>query len=347
MTTRVGVIGLGLMGDVHVRAFQGHPDFEVVAVCDPDALRLNQVADSQRVARRYTSHEELVAREQLDLLAIAAPPRFHAPLTKAACARGWHVLCEKPMAMSVAEAEAMAAAAHTAGRIHILGHQSRFNPVRARIRELLAAGAIGAPRHLLYYQLAEGIAATARWTWWSSRAEGGGMLNEYASHQIDLARWWLGEITAADGRIATFQATRPAGDGTPSAVTSDDYAEVGLTFESGALARIIVSAASGSRSGPRLEIHGVAGSLVLDADDRLWLTRPGGTVEELTVPETRPSLIGWGRNDTFTPAFQRLVEELAVAIRDGRQPRHVATLDDGVVIQRVLEAARSGERYER
>jgi predicted dehydrogenase len=311
-------------------------------------MRLAQVADSQHVARRYTAHDDLVAHEQLDLLAIATPPPFHAPLTTAAFARGWHVLCEKPMAMSVAEAETMVAAARAAGRIHILGHQSRFNPVRARIRELLAAGAIGAPRHLLYYQFAEGIAATARWTWWSSREQGGGMLNEYASHQIDLARWYLGEIAAADGRVATFQTARPAGDGSLRAVTSDDYAEVGLTFAIGAQARIIVSAASGSRSGPRLEIHGSAGSLLLDADDRLWLTRSGGaSAEELTVPETRPSLIGWGRNDTFTPAFQRLVEELALAIREGRQPRNVATLDDGVVIQRVLEAARSRRRYER
>ena len=344
MTYRVGVIGLGLMGDVHVRAFQRHPDFEVVAVCDADPVRMNAVADAQAVRARYLSHAELVANETLDVLTIATPPRYHRELALAGFAHSWHVLCEKPMAMSLGEATEMAAAAHASGRIHVLGHQSRFNPVRARIRELVAQGYLGTPRHLHYHHFAPGNAATARWTWWSSRDQGGGMLGEYASHQIDLARWYLGDIVEAEGRVATFQKSRP-GDDMMRRVTSDDYAEVGLAFAGGAVARIVVSAASASRSGPRLELHGSQGSLVLDADDRLWGTRGSTDPEDLTVPETRPSLIGWGRNDTFTPAFQRLVEALAVALASGRQPESAATLDDGVAIQHVLDAARSGGRY--
>lgn len=345
MTYRVGVIGLGLMGDVHVCAFQGHSDFEVVAVCDPDPQVLARVATARKIAARYGSAAELLARERLDILTIAAPPRYHAPLALAAFQKGCHVICEKPMAMSVAEAEAMAAAARSSGKVHVLGHQSRFNPVRARLRDLIADGYIGSARHALYYQFVAGNAATARWSWWSSREEGGGMLGEYASHQIDLIRWYLGDIIEADGRVATFEQERPDGKGGLRPVTSDDYAEVGLKLRGGASARIIVSAASGSRSGPRLELHGSQGSLVLDAEDRLWGMRGSREPEELTVAETRPSLIGWAKNDTFTPAFQRLVEALAVTLPQGRGPAAAADFSDGLAIQHVLDAARDGGRY--
>lgn len=345
MTYRVGVIGLGLMGDVHVRAFQGHPDFQVVAVCDPNPAVLEGIADAQKVSARYASPHELVEKEELDILTIATPPRHHAELAIAGFERGWHVLCEKPMAMSVAEAEAMVAAARAAKRVHILGHQSRFNPVRARIRELIRDGYIGTPRHALYHQFAAGIASTVRWSWWSTRKEGGGMLGEYASHQIDLLRWYFGPITEAEGRISIFQQSRPDAEGRMQPVTSDDYAEVGLTLGNGVVARIIVSAASGSRSGPQLELHGSGGSLILAAGDRLWGVRGSAEPEDLTVPETRPSLIGWAANDTFTPAFQRLVEALAQTLPKGRKPEAAADLEDGLAIQQVLDAARSGLRY--
>lgn len=345
MTYRVGVIGLGLMGDVHVRAFQGHADFEVVAVSDPDAAILATVADARKITARYASAHELIAREKLDILTIATPPRYHAGLAIAGFERGLHVLCEKPMAMSIAEAERMVDAARISAKVHILGHQSRFNPVRAHIRDLIAQGYIGTPRHALYHQFAPGNAATARWSWWSSLAEGGGMLGEYASHQIDLLRWYLGGIVEAEGRVATYQHERPDAAGHLRPVTSDDYAEVGLILSGDVTARIIVSAASGSRSGPRFEMHGSGGALILDAEDRLWGIRNSKEPEELTVAETRPSLIGWGKNDTFTPAFQRLVEALAVTLPKGKRPDAAADLEDGLVIQRVLDAARSGRRY--
>ncbi len=345
MTWRVGVIGLGLMGDVHVRAFQQHPAFSVVAVCDPNPAVLASVADREGVARRYADGATLIASEDLDILTIASPPRHHAPLVLAAFARGCHVICEKPMAMSVHEAEQMLSAARAAGRVHILGHQSRYNPVRARIRTLLKEGYIGTPRHALYHQFATGNAATRRWSWWSSRDEGGGMLCEYASHQIDLLRWYLGPITMAEGRVEVFQHTRPDGEGNERAVTSDDYAEVGLTLGDGVAARIIVSAASGSGSGPRLEIHGSLGSLMLLPGDRLLGVRGDAEAVDLSVPEDRPSLIGWGSNDTFTPAFQRLVEALAESLPRGEKPEAAADFEDGLAIQRVLDAARSGIRY--
>ncbi|MGE4248730.1 MAG: Gfo/Idh/MocA family protein [Parvibaculaceae bacterium] len=345
MIYRVGVIGLGLMGDVHVRAFQGHAAFEVVAVADPNGAVCEAVAQAQGVAARYASPHELIARETLDILTIATPPRYHAELAIAGFARGCHVLCEKPMAMSAGEAQAMLQAASASGKVHVLGHQSRFNPVRARIRELVLAGYIGTPRHALYHHFAPGNTATARWSWWSSREEGGGMLGEYASHQIDLLRWYLGEIAAADGSVTTFGSARPDETGRLRQVTSDDHAEVGLTMTDGAKVRIIVCAASGSRSGPRLELHGSAGSLALDAEDRLWGCRGAGGPEELTVAETRPSLIGWAKNDTFTPAFQRLVEALALTLPEGRAPEAAADFADGLAIQHVLDAARSGRSY--
>lgn len=346
MAYRVAVIGLGLMGDVQIVGFQRSGAFEVVAACDINEARAREVADNRGVAKVYTDAEELIEREELDLLAIATPPDSHCSLSQAGFARGWHVLCEKPTAMNADEAQRMLAAQQASGRIGVIDHELRFNPVRSKMRKLIADGYVGRPRHVHLWSISAGMWEMAKWTWWSTKEHGGGLLGEVASHQVDLLRWFFGEVASARGRIHTFTTERADANGVVKPVTSDDYAALSLTFQSGVLAEVTLSAAGGSNAGRRIEVHGDGGSLALDAEERLWGWPQGATEpEELTEPETMESLIGYP-GDYYSPAFLRLVEALAKAMRQGGHPDPAATFADGLAIQRVLDAVRASSGQE-
>lgn len=346
MTYRVAVIGLGLMGDVQIVGFQRAGAYEVVAACDINETRAREVCANRGVKKVYTDADELIASEQFDVLAIATPPDTHHHLSLAGFERGAHVLCEKPTAMDAAQAEAMLAAQQSSGRIGIIDHELRFNPVRTRMRELIRGGYIGKPRHVLLWSITAGMWEMAKWTWWSTTEHGGGLIGEVGSHQVDLLRWFLGEVSSARGRVHTFTTSRADAEGVVRPVTSDDYAEISLTFDSGALGTIVLSAAGGADSGRRIEVHGDGGSLILDADERLWGRRSGASEpEDLTVIETEPSLIGYP-NDYYSPAFLRLTQAFAKAMDEGKHPDPAATFADGLAIQRVLDAARGGTGQE-
>ncbi len=346
MTYRVAVIGLGLMGDVSIAGLQKSGAFEVVAACDINVERAREVAASRGVAKVYTDADALIANEELDLLAIATPPDTHRHLSEAGFARGWHILCEKPAAMNTAEAEQMLAAQKASGRIGVIDHELRFNPVRTKLQRLIAEGYIGRPRHAHLWSISAGMWEMSKWTWWSTTEHGGGLLGEVASHQVDQLRWYLGDVAAARGRIHTFTTERADAAGAVKPVTSDDYAALSLTFKSGALAEVVLSAAGGSNAGRRIEIHGDGGSLALDVDERLWGWKAGATEpEELTEPEPMESLIGYP-GDYYSPAYLRLVEALAIGMMEGHHPHPAATFEDGLAIQKILDSARTGTGHE-
>ena len=112
---RMGVIGLG-MGQGHARGYQSHPNAELVALCDLDGKRLQKVAEDLAVEQTYVDVDEMLKKADLDAVSVALPNKLHAPMSIKALRRGLHVLCEKPMARTVREAERMLAAANKANR---------------------------------------------------------------------------------------------------------------------------------------------------------------------------------------------------------------------------------------
>ena len=139
---RVGIVGLGFGAQVHLPAFQSE-GWEVAAVCSRHADKARAVADAAGVADICTDPMELVAREDISAVAISTPPRTHHPITMAALAAGKHVLCEKPFAMSAAEAAQMRDAAAKRGLAGMVAHEFRYAPQRAYVKQLLRGGYVG------------------------------------------------------------------------------------------------------------------------------------------------------------------------------------------------------------
>jgi predicted dehydrogenase len=188
---KVGVIGLGI-GRHHVAGYQKHPAAEVVAVADLDEARLEEIADKFEVPQRYTSGEVMVAEEDLDVVSVATPNKFHKPLTIAALEAGCHVLCEKPMAMSAAEGREMLAAAEAADKRLMINFSYRFNEQSQALKREVDAGILGD----IYFgrtvwHRRRGLPRFGGW--FGQRAlSGGGPLIDLGVHRLDLALWLMG-----------------------------------------------------------------------------------------------------------------------------------------------------------
>ncbi len=188
---RVGVIGLG-MGRAHIKGWQEHPNVEVVAIADPDAVRLDKVGTEFGVAGRYASAEAMLAAEQLDVVSVCTPNKFHKELTLAALAAGCHVLCEKPMAMNAVEGRAMLDAAQAAGKRLMINFSYRFSAASRALKTQVDAGLFGD----FYYGRSvwhrrRGMPGFGGWFGTKALA-GGGPLIDLGVHRLDLALWLMG-----------------------------------------------------------------------------------------------------------------------------------------------------------
>ena len=265
---RVAVAGLHI-GRGHARAVAAHPRADLVAVCDPNEALAREVADAYGDPAIYADYDAMLAAESLDGVCIATPNRLHAPMARAAIARGLHVLCEKPLTLDTGEARDLLARARTAGVTHAVNFSNRPNPAVRYVREQLDAGVLGRvyEAHLTYLQdwLAD---ADAPYTWRNSAAESGsGALGDIASHVLDRGRLFVGEVGAVSACLGVAISERPRPDGTPGRVDADDLASLHLRYRDGAHGIVRVSrVARGRCDVRRVELYGERASLALEID---------------------------------------------------------------------------------
>jgi predicted dehydrogenase len=342
---RVGVIGTGFGSLVQIPAFRAHPRAEVVAVASGTPGKAKKAADAFGVPHGFDDWRKLVSAD-LDLVSITTPPSLHHAMALAALDAGRHVLCEKPMAMSAAESEDMLAHGERARRIHVIDHELRFNPNRRKARMLIEEGFVGAPRHALLTAVnASRLDPAKPWGWWFDEARGGGLLGAVGSHQVDLLRYWLGDITAVSGTADPVVPERPLPDGAGRRrVTADEFTTFSLRFRSGAVGTVFLSCVAAHGVGPRIEVWGDEGYLLLDAEDRLWGARQGKALADLTEPETLKPAPGMEYVSLWGVSFVRLADHLISAVLDGAPVAPAATFQDGLAVQRVLDAVRRTTR---
>jgi len=188
---RVGVVGLG-MGSVHVEGYQEDGRAEVVALCDVEAARLEKVGRKYGVAELFTDAGEMFRKARLDAVSIATPNTFHAPLTIGAFRRGLHVLCEKPMAMTVREAQRMLEAGKKARRNLMINFSYRFSDMSYALKQQVEAGVVGD----IYFgrtvwHRRRGVPGFGGW-FGQKELAGGGPLIDLGVHRLDLALWLMG-----------------------------------------------------------------------------------------------------------------------------------------------------------
>ncbi len=201
---RVALIGAGGMGRVHLKCYRNNPQARIVAICDLAAPRMRDdgfIALSKKKdnpdplnltgIHLYEYHEDLLAREEVDLVDICLPSRLHAPVSIAALQRGRHVFCEKPMAMTVPDCQAMQQAALEADRQLVIGHSLRYMPSYTAAHDLLTSGRLGRVEYARFHR-SGGIPVGSHNNWLTNGAESGGVALDLHVHDIDTAHWWFG-----------------------------------------------------------------------------------------------------------------------------------------------------------
>ncbi len=333
---RVGILGSGFGGTVHAPAFVAQGSFDVVAIASP--RNAEKVARERKIPNAYATLDEMLARAELDVLSIAAPPFEHRTATLAGLARGLHVLCEKPMALDVAEAEEMLAAARSAGTVCAIAHEFRYTPERQALYELARNEHLGALR-AIEVTLANGTlrADVERAnSWWFERARGGGATGAFLSHLVDQANWLAGRTPAAStGYERTANPVRTGKDGTfASDVADGSFATI--DYGDG-LVGVVSFDGTRAADGATIAVHGERRTGVASGPNLLelatYVVDDEETAELDLTPQPHAHLSAAHAN---LPAFVTMLDAFAARI-DGTAAQ-LPTFEDGLATQRVLAA---------
>jgi predicted dehydrogenase len=330
------VIGLG-MGGGHLHGYAGHPACTIAAICDTDRQRLAAKAAEYKLdaSRCFTSTEALFRAAKglkLNAVSVALPNALHAPVTIAALRAGCHVLCEKPMATSVAEARQMIAAARRARRTLGINLSFRFTPQSRALKDIVDSGKLGR----VYY---------AHTRWWRQRGlpglgswfgikkmSGGGPIIDLGVHRMDLAMWLMGSPHPVAASGATYDpiASRLARQ-QKKAFDVEDLGAAFVRFDNGATLSLEASWAGfmGKNEDMVTEVLGDRGGIVqknldegYEFEARVYSEECGALVETLVKRRLAP-----------TPSPYA---EFIDALLEGRPS--LATAEDGLRVQQVLDA---------
>ena len=271
----VGLIGTGFMGKCHAMAygavkavFGDVPHMRRVALCDVDAGHAAKCAEEFGFEGSTTNWRTLLSNPDIGLISITSPNGLHREMAVAALEAGKHVWCEKPMALTIADAKAMAAAAVKSGRATALGYGYLRNPALQFARQLIAQGVIGTPFDFRGSVDEDYMADPAlQWSWRLTQKDAGlGALGDLTVHLISLAQELMGDISSLCAMVDVVHATRPvAGKSETAQVENDDIAHALVRFASGARGTLASSRiAHGRKNGLRIEVHGSRGTLWLD-----------------------------------------------------------------------------------
>lgn len=362
----LAIVGGGMIARAHAAALLQVPFYF------PDVLRwrprlvCEATAELAEAARQRLGFDECavgwhdaISRSDIDAVLVATPPDLHHDVAIAALEAGKHVLCEKPLARSAAEAKDMARTASEANVVALCGFNYRCAPALLQARRMMRECACGEIYHVSgrYLQdFARDASRPVNWRYQAARG-GSGAMADIGSHLLDSVRWLAGDMTSVTGVKRTVVAERPASEGGQNvAIDVDDHAAFLTRFETGALGTFEVSrVASGRGNGLQLEIYGTAGSIAFDwqrsnelqyfstaeAADRQGFRRviAGPAFPRYPAPLPVPGL-GVGYLETMVVQLAEFARAIA-----GQAELELATFEDGLHVASLVDAVlRSTER---
>jgi predicted dehydrogenase len=368
----VGIAGTGFIGAVHARSAR-LAGAQVMGVAASTPASAQRAAERIGAARAYASAEELVVDPAIDVVHICTPNHLHAPLAQAALAAGKHVVCEKPLAISAAEAEALEDAARAAGRVAAVPFVYRYYPTVREARARVAGHELGAV-HLVHGAYLQDWLLSADDHNWRVDPGLGGASRAFAdigSHWCDLAEFVTGHRIARlaarthtavperrDGpaRAAFAAAEEDDGAGALRAVATEDVALLQFETDRGAVGSLVVSQVSaGRKNALRLEVDAADGALAFDQEEpeTLWWGRRAAATLLRRDPATlspsaaRLATLPPGHPQGYADCFDLFVADVYAAIADGADPDGLPRFADGVRAARLTETVMASAREQR
>ena len=374
----MGIVGAGFVGPHHIDAVRRLGFVDVVAVAGSSEASASAKAKSLGVAKGYGSYEALLDDPNVHVVHNATPNYLHYPVNAAAIAKGKHVVSDKPLAMTAAEAKKLLDQATKAGIVHAVTFNYRGNPLVQQARLAIARGDIGKPHFLFGHYVQDWLLKDTDYSWRLEPDKGGASsaLGDIGSHWCDLAQHISGlRITDVLGDITTVIPTRKRPKGSREAFAAagsnedvelvdikvEDLASVLLKFDNGAKGAFSVGqVCSGHKNDLSLEICGAKASFrwLQEHQNELWI---GNRDAPNQILQKDPGLIdaavrGYahlpgGHQEAWADAFCNLMRDIYQFIADGKKPSDAhppafATFEDGYrancVVEAILESAKKG-----
>lgn len=362
-TLKVAMIGHGFMGAAHSvgwrqapRMFSLPADTEMSVLVGRDPAAVSQAAGRWGWAEAATDWREIIGRDDIDIVDIVTPGDSHAEIAIAALKAGKHVLCEKPLANTVAEAEAMASAAAEArarGVCAMVGFTYRRVPAVTFLRDLVRDGVVGTVQQVRAAYRQDWLVDSSVPLAWRLQKEhaGSGALGDIGAHIIDMVQFATDlTVREVSGAIDTIVARRPLpGSATEYGdVTVDDLALFTGRLSNGALSSFEATRfATGRKNALTIEVSGDRGALAFDLEDlnslhfydRTAASDRQGFTKILVTDSAHPYVSGWwpaGHMLGYEHGFSHQVVDLTTAIVNGTDP--APSFEDGLVVQQVLDA---------
>ena len=351
----IGLVGGGYMGKAHAVAYSAvgaifdtplRPRLEMVTASSPESSERYRAAFG--FARAASDWQTLVADPKVEAVVIASPQVTHRAITSAAFALGKPVFCEKPLGASLADAQAMVAAAENVGVPHMIGFNYIRTPATQFVRQLLADGVIGDLTWFRGEHTEDFLADPAIVANWRCHDRANGCMGDLAPHMVNCALALMGDIAELSARIETVHPTRPGADG-PATVDNDDHGQMMVRFASGVMGHLYFSrTATGRKMGYAYEIHGTKGAIRYDQEDQnaVWLYRADGPDAQrgftkiLTGP-AHPDFLPFCQGPGHGTGYQ---DQIIIEARDFLHAIHSGqrvwpTFRDGLAVAQVIETA--------
>ena len=365
----VGLVGYKFMGRAHSNAYRQLPRFfdvdpapRMAAICGRDEAGVREAAVSLGWESYETDYRRLIARDDVGLVDVVTPGNTHREIVLAALAAGKHVICEKPLANSLAEAREMLAAAREAGTINTVCFNYRRAPAVQLAKRLIDDGRLGTIRHWRATYLQDFIMDPGFPLIWRLKKElaGSGALGDIGAHIVDLSQFLLGGISEVVGMLETFIKERPleeasaggglqAGGGAETGeVTVDDAAAFLARFECGAMGTFEATRfAAGRRNENAFEINGSKGSVAFNLERmnelEVFFVDDDADVQgfrtvNVTEPDHPYAGAWWppGHIIGYEHTFVHTMKDLMDGIAKGTSP--APTFEDAYRVQAVLDA---------
>jgi predicted dehydrogenase len=360
-TVRVGMLGYGFMGRCHTNAFRTieymYPSLrgrtQLSALCGRNEALVRQRAQEYGFARSCTDWRDVVDDAAIELVDNCGPDPLHVEPTIAALNAGKHVICEKPLAVSLTDARRMRDAAAGSGQLAMCMYNYRFFPAVCLARQMVRDGQLGEIRHMRirYLQMAGHDPMLSPDQVWYSAWPHSGVLQGIGSHAIDQCRFVLGEIVSVSALVRTFHRERALATAGGDGAVADEGTSAALEFQCGAIGVLEASAvAFGHKNQLTWEINGSHGSLrwSLEEPNSLWCCRHNegmtGFAAVSTTGQGFPLAGDWwppGHNLGWEHGHIIGIAQFLRAIYDGEPlPEHAASFEDGYRVAAVIEAIR-------
>ena len=341
---RIGIIGTGVGIRTHLNAFRLIEDAEVVAICGSSLKRSQEFAEKHGISVACIDYKELCDNQEIDLICVTSPNRFHCDAVKYAVKKEKHIICEKPLSDNAQEVHEMVNTVKNYSKITVVDHQLRFNPYINKIKEFITNGTLGDIFTVKLNQQGTGFAnPDAKWTWSFDGNQGGGVRLAMASHFNDLIQFWFGErnVVGINAYLNPVTKTRKDSNGTPHEVTASTICNANISLDDEL--NIVYSINAGSYMGSifGIEIFGSKAELTFSLDGKLaiYLRDSVGKKQPILVDgvfeDERENKIS-----IFSGSFRYFAHLLIKAIQTGdrRDIAQAATFDDALYNIKLLDA---------